>query len=99
MLNNKLKIIKLSLRNYFQVMPSLAFCFKSGWNSLPKTPYFLSLFYSLFIVTLLSLLSLFQAQTKPKNKFCSLNYLPILSKDIIKEKEFKDDPVDKLIIP
>lgn len=66
MLNNKLKIIKLSLRNYSQVMLSLAFCFKSGWNSLPKTPYFLSLFYSLFIVTLLSLLHLFQAQTKPK---------------------------------
>lgn len=81
-------------------MPSLAFCFKSGWNSLPKTPYFLSLFYSLFIVTLLSLLSLFQALTKPKNKLCSLNYWPVLTKDIIKKKEeFKDDSVDKLIIP
>lgn len=99
MLNNKLKIIKLSLRNYSQVMLSLAFCFKSGWNSLPKTPYFLSLFYSLFIVTLLSLLNLFQAQTKPKNKFCSLNYLPVLSKDIIKGEEFKDDPVNKIMIP
>lgn len=99
MLNNKLKIIKLPLRNYLQVMLSLAFCFKSGWNSLPKTPYFLSLFYSLFIITLLRLLSLFQDQTKPKNKFCSLNYLPALSKDIIEEEEYKDDPVDKLITP
>lgn len=80
-------------------MLSLAFCSKSGWNSLPKTPYFLSLFYSLFIVTLLSLLNLFQAQTKPKNKLSSLNYLPVLSKDIRKGKEFQDDTVNKILIP